>query len=584
MLVALLVAAVSRPTMIVKVTAYHPSSSGSGSGRSNGLPFLRRQDMVGIWTLTNRQWLSLPSFSSTEDKTNNDNQNAKIREDSSDEEKNNNKTYNVAVVQPNKPTEIVVRLHDDGSFTTIAAAPATKEEEEEDVRHSKEEDAEDEIGRVLRRGGSWEYQQDQIKQLILAPNRPKDANPREVHDTLFTGEVVVKRMEQQFSNTPDNNSKNNEDKDPIATTMNRADSDEDETNVSSSFSSSLSAEAAAGSLYDFHLSIPQGQVAIGKFMYPKTHKAFFDEPMLYPHTVVGSFSLMQLLGNLNARLGQEEDETEQRKRQRTSLPTTAKFHKKDFYGKRFYLTSTPLPVNPHYAAEDKHYDQEQDSFEFRVVPLTFYANNTFSAQGSGKILRGRFGITGETRDRLWMQVNLFGAGRSAPGSVYSEGPGLSQEDRRGYRGMIQTYPSTTSFSSSSVNSNTSKAPLATTCKDGNETSAHETDPRRMLLCVDGDVFYGNDLGIHKRPSRMATFTMQEIVEEDDSYNDDDDDDDGDDDDDNNNNNNNSIRSNAKMEGDKYDEEDDDDETDVSKDSDKDSLTMDQDLEDGDFFQ
>jgi hypothetical protein len=225
--------------MIVKVAAYHPSSS--GSSRNNGIPFLRRQDMVGIWTLTNRQWLSLPSFSWTEDKTVNDNQNAKIQEE---------ETQNVAVVPPNQPTEIVVRLHDDGSFSTIAAAAA-----------AAEEDTGDEIGRVLRRGGSWKYQQDQTQLLILAPNRPKDANPREAHDTLFTGEVVVKRIEQQFSRTPDNNnSNNNEDKDPIATTMDRADSEEDESNVSSassSLSSSLSADAAAGSLSDFHLSIPQ---------------------------------------------------------------------------------------------------------------------------------------------------------------------------------------------------------------------------------------------------------------------------------------------------------------------------------------
>jgi hypothetical protein len=61
-------------------------------------------------------------------------------------------------------------------------------------------------------------------------------------------------------------------------------------------------------------------------------------------------------------------------------------------------------------------------YSIAVMEVMFFANNTFASvgglEGSGVILRGKFDIIGKERDQLWMQVLLFGFGRSVSGSVY----------------------------------------------------------------------------------------------------------------------------------------------------------------------
>jgi hypothetical protein len=57
-------------------------------------------------------------------------------------------------------------------------------------------------------------------------------------------------------------------------------------------------------------------------------------------------------------------------------------------------------------------------FDVRVMPIEFFANNTFTALGTNKILRGRYGTTGDEKSKLWFSVSLFGAGRSMKGSVF----------------------------------------------------------------------------------------------------------------------------------------------------------------------
>jgi len=185
----------------------------------------------------------------------------------------------------------------------------------------------------------------------------------------------------------------------------------------------------------------------------------------------------QLLGDLKARLrGERETSADKEK-------PPAKFHKKDFHNRNFYLTSNPHKVNPHYAARDKHYDENKILHDIRVMPISFHSNNTFSAVGSGKVLRGRYGITGNHRDRLWFQVSLFGAGRNAPGSVYSEGRLLSHDDRRGYVGRIQEY------------------------------ERSRDDSNRSMIFVEGEFYYGSELNRVHKPNSMGTFTLQELEPE-----------------------------------------------------------------------
>jgi len=96
---------------------------------------------------------------------------------------------------------------------------------------------------------------------------------------------------------------------------------------------------------------------------------------------------------LNARLKSEREEKK----------SVAKYHKKDFYGRRFYFTATPHPVHQGYAEKDKRYDESKVLHNIQVHTIDFHKNNTFSVIGTEKILRGRYGLAGEERDRLWFQ-------------------------------------------------------------------------------------------------------------------------------------------------------------------------------------
>jgi hypothetical protein len=81
---------------------------------------------------------------------------------------------------------------------------------------------------------------------------------------------------------------------------------------------------------DTHLSVPKGAVKVGKFMYPKSHKMFFEQLMFKPLSM-GSFELKQVLGYLNAAVKKEEKKLVER------------FRKSDFSDKKFLMTNYPIP-------------------------------------------------------------------------------------------------------------------------------------------------------------------------------------------------------------------------------------------------
>lgn len=206
-----------------------------------------------------------------------------------------------------------------------------------------------------------------------------------------------------------------------------------------------------------HLSAEQsglvieGSVECGKFMYPKQHRCFFDAPMLVDAESVGVFTLTQAVAS--ASVVEEE---------RLEPSTEPVFTVKDFYDRRFILTTEPLEGR-------RTDDDEPGPVDIRALPLTFYRNQTFSMTGINKILRGRYIVE---NDQLSFQVSLFGAGRSAPGSVYSEGPGLTADDRRSYTGTIMS--------------------------------------NQGRLYVDGAVTIGSDLGSDARPEPVATFLLMPL--------------------------------------------------------------------------
>jgi len=165
-----------------------------------------------------------------------------------------------------------------------------------------------------------------------------------------------------------------------------------------------------------HLSVPLGSVKLGKFMYPKTHPSFFDNPMVKA-TPACAIQLQQVL-----------TKTVERPK---ALVFTDKFRREDLAGKRFMLITKPLPIHdndPVYKtpyAERMTEDEkvEEDIEETQAMEVLLHRNYTFEWKvrkgiSKGTILRGHWDITGELRDQFWMKVSRFGFGRSVSGSTF----------------------------------------------------------------------------------------------------------------------------------------------------------------------
>jgi hypothetical protein len=282
--------------------------------------------------------------------------------------------------------------------------------------------------------------------------------------------------------------------------------------------------------FDTYLSVPRGSIQIGKFMYPKHHPSFFEQPMFQPMKM-GNFALRQILGTLNAASpSSEEDDSS----------TMETFQRSDFYNRTFLLTSSPLrQLSSH---NDNNRGEKRWSIKYndyvydapsskkktnvptpddtptsavRVLQIVFHRNNTFSTTGglgNAAILRGKFDIIGNDKDHLWMQVIRFGFGRSVSGSVYSEGPMLSHEDIKAYWGKIRkvTTPvitnSTLSRDDTDNDNNNSKG-LSDVHHFTDVDHRHDEDPsQHYRMEVEGSVLDG--LGLEPMP--VARFLLREI--------------------------------------------------------------------------
>jgi hypothetical protein len=191
--------------------------------------------------------------------------------------------------------EMLLMLKEDGSFHQYADDDSVKGEEVKIP--DKLTFLDDTENAVLERffgkiKGQWDYVDGK---LILAADRPENAPKSE--DTLLVGDVVATEEQSLVDN-------------PILR--------EYETN-----------ETVAKAAVDTHLSVPLGKVNVGKFFYPKNHPSFFDQPMFQPVSK-GSFQLKQVLGSLNTKNPEDTDQL------------IEKFRAKDFYGKRFLVTSHPI--------------------------------------------------------------------------------------------------------------------------------------------------------------------------------------------------------------------------------------------------
>lgn len=198
-----------------------------------------------------------------------------------------------------------------------------------------------------------------------------------------------------------------------------------------------------------------GTVQKGKFMYPQKHPSFFEN-MLIDVEVLGQFSLQQVISTSSVVKETEPEEVE--------LDMENHFQVSDFHEQNFIMTVEAL------VPKNKARNEVDQPVDIRSMPLQFYQNNTFQARGINKTLRGRFQVT--EANILTFDVSLFGAERSSPGSVYSEGLGLSHDDERSYRGAIQR--------------------------------------KRDKLFVVGVVMFGMDLGPDARPEPCGNFVLTQV--------------------------------------------------------------------------
>lgn len=200
------------------------------------------------------------------------------------------------------------------------------------------------------------------------------------------------------------------------------------------------------------------------------------------------------------------------------------------------LTSRILLEDIPKNAKEQWEEEQNRPVNIRVMEVHFFANRTFATVaglGTSTILRGKYDVIGTEQDQLWMQVWRFGFGRSVSGSVYSEGPGLTQDDAKSYWGQISYEEEEEEEEEQDDRSIINQKREDKTLRDRNpilEISG-DVEPKPKRLQVQGSVLFGSGL----EPLPIARFIMREATAEDYLYDDDDDDEEEDEDDENDEN-------------------------------------------------
>mmetsp|Transcript_43316 Transcript_43316/g.50732 ORF Transcript_43316/g.50732 Transcript_43316/m.50732 type:complete len:157 (-) Transcript_43316:264-734(-) len=146
------------------------------------------------------------------------------------------------------------------------------------------------------------------------------------------------------------------------------------------------------------------------------------------------------------------------------------------------------------------------------MEVELFANNTFATiagLGSDVILHGKWHIIGGNRDQLWLQVWLFGFGRSAPGGCYSEGS-FTLNDQNFYCGMISEVNTTAKDFENRSESESFFVNTAKSKKNVARKVTESTVPDKRIQ-IEGAVMFGCGL----EPTKVADFTMIEKMGSDD---------------------------------------------------------------------
>jgi len=239
--------------------------------------------------------------------------------------------------------EVLLMLKEDGSFKQYSDQGQKIPDKLRFFSNDQGDEKDDEIlDRYCEFGklkGKWNLVGGK---LILAPDRPigddgksysTNKNNGKITDAILEGEVVATTEEGLLDN-PALDAHNVD----FGTDQKRSTSQHSRRQLKTgdAIDSRNNAKQSRGgntrknSVVDTHLSVPKGQVNIGRFTYPQHHPSFFDSPMFNPRAG-GKFELKQVLGTLNTQQQKENEEFEE------------KFSTSDFYNKTFLLTSHPIP-------------------------------------------------------------------------------------------------------------------------------------------------------------------------------------------------------------------------------------------------
>ena len=196
-------------------------------------------------------------------------------------------------VYPKRPPEVhYLMLKKDGSYTVIRT-------DEGPTRNNN-------INNNIKVKGTWQYQDGKL--LLAADRLSSVARPNLATDLVLVGRVAVTTAKTMQSNQES------------GLLHEPTHSKADKTAASSPNTSSS----------DLYLSV-NGKVQLGKFMYPKKHSRFFEQPMVRSLNM-GRVQLQQVVGH---RLDEVVPEK-----------IVEKFSRHDFADKKFWLTSSPITRKP----------------------------------------------------------------------------------------------------------------------------------------------------------------------------------------------------------------------------------------------
>lgn len=220
-----------------------------------------------------------------------------------------------------KQTELYIKLKDDMTFEQCSSS-LYEDDEEKSLEEKLQADLARRERETFAMKGTWDFIDGK---LILASDRPEkkpfsayDDEELPSADTILVGKVSASSEESFESPVVEDAQMTKEPK-----------------------------HDAKQKQIDVNLSVPKGKIKTGKFMYPKHHPSFFEQPIFNPQST-GRFELKQV--ESDHKVEDEDDLVEL-------------FRKDDLAGKKYYLSTFPLAERKKKDRRGRVIEEEGDETE-----------------------------------------------------------------------------------------------------------------------------------------------------------------------------------------------------------------------------